>query len=234
MDYNNQSLPSVQIVKILPEFSVEEVFAQDKCYLGISLANPVFDEKNLHALLLWASGNFKQCLVVIGDDLCRFNQKILYGLGEDECLKAARAIGDVFIENYSAVFEQFDADVIKISRWGEHLKSDMYRKSSERLESIFVSDPEFRSIIETDAVSFVKRQKKHNTEFAVTDDKAIELCCKYLLEEIAVFSVLSQQGWSVELYPGSELNVLVEVAKGKFPDVPQGLKNRINVELKIC
>ena len=60
------------------------------------------------------------------------------------------------------------------------------------------------------------------------------MCCKYLLEEIAVFNVLSEQGWRVELYPGSELNALVEVAKGKFPDVPQGLKNRINVELKIC
>ena len=231
---SRKDLPLIEIVKILPAFSPEEVFAQNKCYLGISLANPVFDEKNLNALLLWASEHFRKCLVVIGDDLCRFNQKILYGFGDDEAFNAARRLGDAFIENNSAVFKQFDQDVIQISRWGEHIESDMYCKSSERLESIFVSDPEFRSIIETDAVSFVKRQKKHNTEFAVTDDKAIELCCKYLLEEIAVFSVLSQQGWSVELYPGSELNVLVEVAKGKFPDVPQGLKNRINVELKIC
>ena len=67
MDSNNQSLPSVEIVKILPAFSAEEVFAQKKCYLGISLANPVFEKNNLKALLLWASANFKQCLVVIGD-----------------------------------------------------------------------------------------------------------------------------------------------------------------------
>ena len=234
MDFNNESLPSVEIVKILPAFSAEEVFAQDKCYLGISLANPVFDKNNLTSLLLWASENFKQCLIVIGDELCRFNQKILYGLGEDECLNAARALGDIFIENYSAVFEQFDRDVIKISRWGEHVESDMYRKSREVLEGIFINNSEFKSMIEKDAVSFVKRQKKHDTEFAVGDDEAIDLCCKYLLEEIAVFNILSEQGWRIELYPGSELNVLAEVAKGKFPDVPQGLKNRINVELRIC
>ena len=37
----------------------------------------------------------------------------------------------------------------------------------------------------------------------------------------------------MELYPGPELGVLVDVAKGKFDHVPQGLKERINVELKI-
>ena len=231
---SRKDLPLIEIVKILPAFSPEEVFAQNKCYLGISLANPVFDEKNLNALLLWASEHFRKCLVVIGDDLCRFNQKILYGFGDDEALNAARELGDVFIENNLAVFKQFDQDVVQISRWADHIECDMYSKSSEQLESIFVNEPEFRSMIEIDAVSFVKRQKKHNTEFVVGDDEAINLCCQYLLEEIAVFSVLSQQGWRVELYPGSELNVLVEVAKGKYPDVPQGLKNRINVELRIC
>ena len=62
---------------------------------------------------------------------------------------------------------------------------------------------------------------------------AIELSCRYLLEEVAVFSALSEQGWGVELYPGPELHVLSEVAKDKLINVPQGLKERINVELKI-
>ena len=230
---SNKPLPSVEIVKILPDVSTDQVFSHDKCYLGISLANPVFNKSNLNAMLLWASANFKQCLVVIGDDLCRFNQKILYGLSDDQCLKEARAGGDEFIENNSAVFNQFSAGAVKVTRWGEHITGDLYQMSSELLESIFIADPEFRSLVESDAISFVERQKKNNAEFAVTEDEAIELCCKYLLEEIAVFNVLSQQGWQVELYPGAELNVLARVAMGKFPDVPQGLKNRINIELKI-
>ena len=53
------------------------------------------------------------------------------------------------------------------------------------------------------------------------------------LEESAVFSVLSEQGWPVELYPGSELNVLVDIACGRFLAVPRGLKERISVELKV-
>jgi hypothetical protein len=88
-------------------------------------------------------------------------------------------------------------------------------------------------MVKVDALSFVDRLKKRSKDIAVDDSKAIELCCKYLLEEIAVFNMLSEKGWRVELYPGSELHVLAEIAKGRFPEVPVGLKNRINVELKI-
>ena len=35
------------------------------------------------------------------------------------------------------------------------------------------------------------------------------------------------------MYPGEELNVLVDIAKGKYSGIPEGLKERVNVELKI-
>jgi hypothetical protein len=34
------------------------------------------------------------------------------------------------------------------------------------------------------------------------------------------------------LYPGPELKVLEETAKGMYQGIPEGLKDRINVELK--
>jgi len=64
-------------------------------------------------------------------------------------------------------------------------------------------------------------------------EKAIEISSQYLLEEIAVFSSLSEQGWKVELYPGPELTVLIDIAKGQYSDIPEGLKERVNVELRI-
>ena len=75
---------------------------------------------------------------------------------------------------------------------------------------------------------------KRNKTLAVSGERALRLSCEYLLEEIAVFSALSEQGWQVELYPGSELVVLVYIARGKCLNVPQGLIKRISVELKIA
>ena len=230
---SNKSLPSVEIVKILPSMPEREVFSQKKCYIGISLANPIFKRGNLDALLRWASDKFEQCLVILGDDLCRFNQTIRFGSGPDEALQAAHRIGDAFIEKTVDLFEQFDPEKMKLVRWDENLQGDIYRRSKAVLDRLFASDPEFKAMIEVDAFSFVDRQKKRYTNLAVDDAEAIGLCCNYLMEEIAVFNTLSEQGWLVELYPGCELHVLTEISNGRFPEVPAGLKNRINVELKI-
>ena len=120
-----------------------------------------------------------------------------------------------------------------MTRWKEHLQSKEYKESKTIIKKLFESDSDFRASVERDAFDFVKRQKRRSQKLAVDMEEAIELCCQYLLEEIGVFSALSQQGWCVELYPGSELHALVEVAKEKYIAAPTGLKKRISVELKI-
>jgi tRNA-dependent cyclodipeptide synthase len=171
--------------------------------------------------------------VVLGDDLCRFNQTIRFGTEPEEALQAAHRIGDVFIERTADLFAQFDPKKMQFVRWSENLRDDLYLRSKETLDRFFASDAEFKEMVKVDALSFVDRLKKRSKDIAVDDSEAIDLCCEYLLEEIAVFNMLSEKGWRVELYPGSELHVLAEIAKGRFPEVPVGLKNRINVELKI-
>ncbi len=213
--------------------SEAELFAQKRCYLGISLENPIFEGDSLKALLGWASERFEECLIVVGDDLCRFNQRIINGLGADEALEAAHLQGDDFIAQAGGFIESIARGNVKLTRWDEHLQSDAYRQSRAVLDRLFAADAKFRAAIEKDAVAFAERQRQRGGKMAVEMDEAIELCCQYLLEEIAVFSALSERKWRVELYPGSELHALVDVARGKFADVPRGLADRINVELKV-
>lgn len=231
--FENLDLPSVSIVKTTPKVSQEELFSFKRCYLGISLDNPIFQGKALQALLLWAARNFDQCLVVIGDYLCRFNSYIFDGLKDDAAVKVAKEAGDSFVLKTSEMFQQFPTEKIRLTRWKPCLDSAKYKKSKAIMDELFASDSDFRASVEKDASSFMRRQTRRNQTLAVSREKAIELSCQYLLEEIAVFSALSEQGWKVELYPGPELHVLVDIAKGKYSRIPPGLKQRINVELLI-
>ena len=228
-----KTLPKVSIVKILPRISASDLFSRKQSYLGISLENPLFASDSLKAMLIWASQKFEQCLVVVGDYLARFDEQIITGCDENRAGKRAIKRGDLFISQTKEIFDNLPAVKIKLTRWKEHLQADEFIKSKRILGDIFESDKAFRASVEYDALSFVERKKKHNQHLAVETDEALRLCCRYILEEIAVFSSLSERGWGVELYPGSELRVLAEVAKGRYPGVPEGLKNRINVELKI-
>lgn len=232
-DFNNTALPCVKIVKILPPISEAELFAHKKCYLGISIENTVFKGDSLKALINWASQRFEQCLVVVGDDLCRFNRRIVDGLTPDQALDAARRQGDAFIDQAGGFIESIPRGNVKLTRWNEHLQSDLYREARAVLDRLFATDTDFRDAIEKDAVSFTERQNSRAGKMFVEMPEAIELCCQYLLEEIAVFSALSARSWHVELYPGPELHALLDVARGKFADIPKALTDRINVELKV-
>lgn len=228
-----KSLPRVNIVKILPRISTSDLFSRKKCYLGISLENPLFAGDSLKAMLLWAAEKFEQCLVIVGDYLARFDEQIITGCDENHAGKLAIKRGDLFISQTREIFGCLPADKVRLTRWKEHLQTEEFIRSKRMLDDIFESNKDFRKSVEYDASSFVERQKKHNKHLAADADVALRLCCRYILEEIAVFSMLSERGWGVELYPGSELRVLTEVAKGRYPNMPMGLKNRINVELKI-
>ena len=232
-NFDTEKLPSISIVKILPKISEQELFEHRRCYIGISLENPIFKGNSLSALLLWSRQRFEETVVVVGDYLCRHNEIMLSGCDEIKASQRAQSLGDEFLLQTKEVFDKFSDKKIHLTRWKDHLQSKEYKESKTILEKLFESNSDFRASVEKDAFGFIKRLIKKNQTMSVDTPQALKLCCQYLLEEISVFSALSQQGWNVELYPGPELCVLVEVAKGKYSAVPKGLKERINVELKI-
>ncbi len=200
--------------------------------MGISLDNPLFRGRALEALLDWAVEHFNRCLVVVGDSLRRYNEQILHGLQGTQAIEAARAVGDVFLRDHHELFDRLDKSRVNVIRWDECLGWPEYRTAREAIESLYRTDADFRSAVQRDAFAFVKRMKKRASKPAVSDEQAIELSSQYLIEEIAVFSALSERLWSVELYPGPELEVLVRIARGAYADIPLGLRQRINVELR--
>jgi len=232
-DFEKLDLPSVSIVKTTPKISNEELFSYKKCYIGISLDNPGFYGKSLQALLLWGLGNFERVLVVAGDYLRRYNEQIFSGLSPEQAGKVSHEFGDLFFEKTDKFFNQIPGERLALTRWEPCLNTNEYKQAKEKLDGLFDSDESFRNAVLKDAVSFIGRQKKRHLKLAVPQEQAVELSCRYLLEEVAVFSALSEQGWKVELYPGPELCVLTEMSKNKYPNIPSGLKERINVELKI-
>lgn len=230
-NFDKSNLPSVKIVKTIPDVGAEKLFSYRECYMGISLDNAVFGGDSLAALLLWATGKFDTCLVVVGDYLRRHNEYILNGMDDFQAQWAALGAGDEFIERTKGLFDKLPKGKVRIIRWRDCLGFEEYPPAKAALDKLFAGNDDFKAAVHKDAISFVDRQANRDHKLAVSQEEAIAVSCEYLLEEIAVFSALSSRGRHVELYPGCELEVLVEISGGKFTDIPQGLRERINVEL---
>ena len=232
-NFEHSGLPSVTLVRTITKISEKQLFSHRRCYIGISLDSPVFQGKSLHAVLFWAVNRFDRVLVMIGDYLCRFNEHIFRGLNDDQAANVTKNLGDSFIHKTRRLFQQLPDGKIQLTRWKQHLQTNEYKQAKAILDQLFADDADFHASVQKDAVSFVARQRKRNQKLAVQTEEAIKISSEYILEEIAVFSALSKQGWHVELYPGPELQVLEDIAKCKHTAVPTGLKQRVNVELRI-
>lgn len=230
---NNSKEQMIKIVKTTPKAAQEQLFENRKCYIGISLDNKVFYGKSFDILLGWATEKFDSTLIVIGDYLRRYNEYIFNGLeGADAYDKSIKA-GDKFLEQASETLKRYADKGLEITRWKPCIENETFDSNKKIVDSLYSNDQAFKAAVQKDAFSFIKRQQNNTNQSSVSTEKAIELSSQYLLEEIAVFSSLSQQGYKIEIYPGPELHCLLEVAKGNFQAIPPGLKQRINVEVKV-
>lgn len=232
-DFDRQIEPAVRMVRILPDMPAAELWRHRRCYLGISMGNPLFEGRYLRTLCDWITGRFDACLFIVGDYLCRYNECIFTGSDAEQAGRAALELGESFLGRNRPVLDRYPQDKFRLTRWRDHLRSAEFEKASAALEKLFESDSDFRRSVEKDAFAYINRKSGHGIYAAVEAKEAAALSCRYLLEEIAVFSAVSQQGWQVEVYPGPELTTLEQIAKGRYEDIPAGLKSRINVEVNI-
>ena len=231
--FKTGDLPRVRIVKTTPKATAEQLFSYKRCYMGISLDNPDFYGKSLEALLLWVTANYEQCLVVIGDYLRRYNEQLFSGKSGEAEEKASLEAGEIFLKKTGEILRKYTEPKVKIIKWKDCIATEQYKNAKELLDKLYQSDESFRSSIQKDAFLFINRQKRKKQNPQVTMEEAIEISSRYLLEEVAAFSSFAELGWNIEVYPGPELGVLVDIAKGNFGKIPDGLKNRINIELQV-
>jgi tRNA-dependent cyclodipeptide synthase len=231
--FKSQASPQIRIVRTTPKATPQQLSSYKYCYMGVSLDNLDFYGRTLRALLLWVTNNYEQCLVIIGDFLRRYNEQIFNSIKGEAAEKASLQAGAAYLDQTREIFSQFSEPKVKIIRWKDCLDKEEFKKAKKILDNLYDSDEAFRSSLQKDAFSFINRQKRKKQSPKVSTEDAIDISSRYLLEEVAVFSTLSEEGWNIEVYPGPELNVLVEIAKGSFKDIPAGLKKRINIELQI-
>jgi len=222
----------IRVEGVTPTTARPNLFDYKKCVLGVSMTNPVFWRSSLDTMLGWMEGNFDQSMILVGDYLHRHNEQILNGNYQEQAIKTAVATGDRFIDYLDQYLPDYSEDRFVVQRWKPLYDDPDFLKAKQLLDTLYHSNPSVKASIQSTAALFVW-QKQERQNFKVNKEEAIRLSSEYLLEEMAIFSMLIDRGWNVVLYPGSQLPMLMEIAKGKFKDVPNSLNKGVYVELKV-
>ena len=222
----------LSVEKTFPAVSDKELSGKKECIIGVSMGNPVYWRSSLKTILEWADKNFEKSTILVGDLLYRWNDLIYNNDSLTNAEKRCLKLGDKFIKQYNKHSQNICAKKFTVLRWNDLLKTEKFTKSIENLKNAYSSNGKFKNEINEQARAFVESLIVRNKKMSLEVSKAIELSANYLIEELAVFSVLMQSS-SVLVYPGTTLPLLEAMSEGEYKSILPNLQDVIYLQLKV-
>ena len=201
------------------------------CYIGISLNSSAFQGERFAAIIRWINSHAGRCRLLLGDTLHRFNLMIELGIAEDEARERGAKIGDSFINRNNALFSVNDDDRISLWRWGRVLQHPRYRELFQHINRAFVENRSFKDCLSATADDFLSKWSRSSRPIALPASESHRLSCLYLKEEIAGFALMTELGFTADVYPGPELSCLNLFSSRQIAGMPESLQSLINVEI---
>jgi hypothetical protein len=161
--------------------------------LQISVGGERHEGEKFKATIDWVGQNFDRAIICVNDTLQRFNAQV-HGMDAGAALVKAAQAGEQWIARHSDEIAALqNVDVI---RWDHWRQLPEFTPRHEQVLARYENDRIFRE--------------------AVDESKKNNLSRPYILEEIAVFSLMYEQETAVDVYPGT-----LPKAMYVFPDQHQ-------------
>lgn len=191
-----------------------------KGYVGISLDSTNHRGDGLSAMVDWvnAHGQFDQILIGLSDTLNRHNYARDRDLSLREAYDLASRKGDDWLDTNRATLSGFNMpfDVKRWSHW-QQKHAQAVRENRGQFLNAYENDPAFCASLDADIAAFLKRKS------SAPDAKAIASCRDYLIEELAVYSVILAEYPATVIYPGKQLNCFAYLRSHQPENLPTAI-----------
>lgn len=214
-------------IKTTPPDKSSQLREIDQCLYGVSVGAFNKQIEDILEGYRWARANFRRCCILLGDSLYRFTLQIQRDISSEEAGRIALASGQELAEQ---MFSRLPRTP-EIIRCSDVLANPRFSEFLHETRALHEQNSALRDSLASDAQIFVRRQaQKERLAISATD--AVELAVSYLIEEVAIYGCLAEQGWIIDVYLGEELPTLAKIMSGEIPGVTGPLSQRINVSLR--
>jgi len=193
----------------------------DKGFLGLSLGYPLFNN-NISEVIDTADKQFHNFLLIVGDYLYRHNYQWYYGVNENRAITIARSRGDKMLKKIRKKLAEPTLCNFNVIRWEELTKRKSFTEFHQEVNRAVRHNIELGDVFKQCAAEFVDYREKLGTVI-LDRNRAIELSTNFLIEEIAVFAMLAEEGWIYDTYPGRQLPIFELLSKRHYPEMPKPL-----------
>lgn len=222
----------VKIAHIHPASETIESVSGRGGFLGVSVSNPIMATEKIEFLLRWAGSRFPRLGVLVGDFIERHNL-LIETVGD---MAAAERLAEMRSIPVIQAFERARAGLsdvcFEIITAKSIFDSIRFRDVHSTIVSHFKQNLDFNVTVLADVNRYISRCEKRG-QFVGNREFCIQNCVNYVLEELAIFAILVEQGLSVQLYPGRHLQTLSKLSNRHIVSPVFGLNELVCVDLSL-
>lgn len=210
-------------VKVKSEQSYDNWHDFQTARLQISVGQDYHEGDKIIATLKWLNPRFSSVQICVNDSLQRFNMMFDSGLSAVDALEMSRDAGRDWLIRYGEIIkEQGNMEIV---RWDDWLSRHDYYSVRQKIDRLYQSNDEFRALIVNNAEEIWERRKIKDSRKYCPDrhQEFLDISKEYLLEEIAVFSIMFEDRPAIDIYPGTALFAATVLQGRDLPHAPAGL-----------
>lgn len=202
------------------------------CFVGLSPTTPFVNRGRLQAILGWAAPRSESVLIVEGISASRWNLVGIGGLSTDQAteevqkdiLRLRRRVDDIISLMPECSVRFFD--------WQRELSTKEYVEIEQTIRVFASVHEDFRLLLNETTRGYVT--KVHPMEANKLSKEQWDTLSRYVIEELAMFLHLYKLGYKVEVYPGSDLEIVEAACTGRFAGFPVPCPERTHVSLQLA
>jgi len=211
-------MKSFKSVQYPPQTGAYKVFVKDKglwqdhdvARLQISVGNPKHDDEKFYALTEWASARFNKVVLIVSDTLQRHNISYYRNMDANQAYELSLKMGEYWLEKNKKAIDILPNKVV--TRWNDWLENPFYEEVRSIIQAEYDKDGHLKIAVENKATEFSSRH------LGKADPSFVSVSVKYILEELAAFSLMFDDNRAIDIYPGSWFKDIFDVlAKSDIP-----------------
>lgn len=201
------------------------------CFLGLSPTTPFVNRSRLRAILGWLVPRSESVLVVEGFSASRWNLVAIRGLTLEQA--SEEVMGEILRlrRRVQDITSGMQGGVVRVLDWQGELRTQEYTAIEDAICRYSLNHEEFRSLLNDTTRGYVT--KVFPMEVTRMSAERWSTLSRYVIEELAMFLHLYKLGYQVEVYPGSDLEIVEAACTGRFSGFPVACPERTHVSLEL-
>jgi tRNA-dependent cyclodipeptide synthase len=189
----------------------------------ISVGQDYHEGEKLKAAVDWAKHRFEKVVFCVNDTLQRFNLIYLNKISENEAFELSARRGSEWIERNKPIISGIQN--VEVIRWEDWKARPEYPRGFLQTEWLYNNNTEFQKSIDDNVEEILSRRRTKDPQTYANDNNQefSALSRKYLLEELATFSLMYESEVAIDIYPGTVLKPAVLFQGRNINGAPPGL-----------